>query len=245
MRALLPVPDDDVDLHRFYADGWIEAGGVRADFVASADGAVTVDGRSRGLQSPGDNAVFAALRDLADVLVVGAGTVRIEGYGSVHVSPRRAAIRRAFGLADALPLAVISRSLDLDPASALFAAGPGAARTIVVTCEAAPAERRAALREVADVLVCGAEAVDLAVARRTLEARGHLRILTEGGPRTLAEFVQADLLDELCLSVTPCLVGPGPGRIVDGALAWDAAQPMRLAGLLEDDNSLFLRYRRA
>lgn len=244
MRALLPAPADDVDLHRFYADQWAEDGGVRADFVASADGAVTANGRSRGLQSPGDNLVFAALRNLADVVIVGAGTARIEGYRSLRVGEEQAAIRRAFGFADTLPLAVISRSLELDPGSALFADDPGTARTIVLTCEAASAQRRAALGEVADVLVCGAESVDLGVARRTLEARGHLRILTEGGPSTLAEFVRADLLDELCLSVTPCLIGPGPERIVQGGRGWDAPQPMRLAGLLEDDGSLFLRYRR-
>jgi riboflavin biosynthesis pyrimidine reductase len=245
MRALLPVQDPEVDLHRFYAEGWLDEGGVRADFVASADGAVSVDGRARGLQSPGDNRVFAALRDLADVVVVGAGTARVEGYRSLRVKEQRAAIRREFGLAQTLPLAVISRSLELDPASTLFADEPDASRTILLTCEAAPAQRRAVLGEVADVLVCGAETVDLAVARRALEARGHTRILTEGGPHTLAEFVQRQLLDELCLSITPCLVGPGPKRIVQGSAAWDAAYPMRLTGLLEDDSSLFLRYRRA
>src|SRR4051794_28124263 len=120
MRALLPEPAEDVDVHAFYAAEWLEHGGLRVNFVSSVDGAAQADGRSSGLQTKGDNRIFAALRDLADVVVAGAGTVTIEGYSAVRVSPKRAEIRRAHGLRDVLPTAVISRSLRLDPDSALF-----------------------------------------------------------------------------------------------------------------------------
>ena len=78
MRALLPRFADDPDVHAHYARDWVARGGVRVNFVSAADGAVTADGKSKGLQTPGDNRVFAALRDLADVVLVGAGTAVAE-----------------------------------------------------------------------------------------------------------------------------------------------------------------------
>ena len=243
MRALLPEPADEVDVIAFYAADWVEPGGLRVNFVASADGAAQADGKSEGLQTPGDNAVFSALRDLADVVLVGAGTVTIEGYRAVRVSERRRGVRREHGLADELPVAVISRSLRLDPDSALFT--EAAARTIVLTCAAAPAERRSALGAVAEVVVCGEQEVEPALLRRALEERGLTRILSEGGPTAFAELARGGVVDEVCLSLTPMLVGPGPTRITAGPQLWPVPQRLRIAGLLEDDGALFLRYRAA
>jgi riboflavin biosynthesis pyrimidine reductase len=243
MRALFPEPIEAVDVHAFYAADWLDRGGVRLNFVASVDGAVTAGGRSRGLQTPGDNRVFAALRDLADVVVAGSGTVLAEGYGAVPETERRAAVRLHFGLPDPLPIAVLSRSLRFDPAAALFAdAGPGA-RTIVLTCAAADPGRRRLLEQVADVVECGTDDVEPALARAALHARGLRRILCEGGPRVFAAFAAADAVDELCLSVSPLLAGPGPGRITAGA-EWPTPVPLQLTGLLEEDGALFCRYRR-
>jgi riboflavin biosynthesis pyrimidine reductase len=243
MRALLPTPADEVDLHAFYAEDWLAGGGLRVNFVASVDGAAQAEGRSEGLQTRGDNRVFAALRDLADVVLAGAGTVTIEGYRAVKVSERRKAIRRDYGLRESLPTAVVSRSLRFDPESALFTDAAPDARTIVLTCETAPVERRIALARVADVLICGGSAVDPVLARRALEERGLTRILSEGGPIAFGSLAVAGVVDELCLSITPMLVGPGPTRIVDGTAPWPAARELTLAGLLEEDGALFARYR--
>jgi riboflavin biosynthesis pyrimidine reductase len=242
MRALLPTPLDEIDVHAFYSTDWLDAGGLRVNFVSSADGAAQAEGKSEGLQTAGDNRVFAALRDLADVVLAGAGTVTIEGYRAIVVSDERAAIRRELGLRERLPIAVVSRSLRLHPDSALFADAPADARTIVLTCEAAPADRRAALERVADVVVCGGDMVDLALARAALEERGLTRILSEGGPIAFAHLAAARVADELCLSLTPLLVGPGPTRITAGEQVWDGPRRLRLAGLLEEDGALFLRY---
>jgi riboflavin biosynthesis pyrimidine reductase len=242
MRALLPESADDVDLHAWYAADWLERGGWRVNFVSSADGAAQAEGKSAGLQTSGDNRVFAALRDLADVVVAGAGTITIEGYEAVRVSDRRAEIRQAHGLRDVLPTAGISRSLRLDPESALFTGAPPGATTIVLTCEAAPVERRTALAKVADVVVCGDASVDLAIARAELAQRGLKRVLAEGGPIAHAEMVAQGVADELCLSLTPMLVGPGPTRITAGEATWPATVGLRLVGLLEEDGALFLRY---
>ena len=246
MRALLPEFVDELDefgVHEFYASGWVEPGGVRVDFVASVDGSAQAAGRSAGLQTPGDNRVFAAQRDLADVVLVGAGTAVTEGYRGVRVPDRRRALRRRFGLGDALPIAVVSRRLALEPDTPLFTEALPEAPTLVITCAAAPRERRDALAAVGEVLVCGDDAVDLALARRMLEERGLRRILCEGGPTLFADLAVAGVVDELCLSVTPFLVGPGPARILGGPAAWPAARDLRLVGLLEEDGALFGRYR--
>ncbi|WP_375475641.1 dihydrofolate reductase family protein [uncultured Jatrophihabitans sp.] len=240
MRVLLPEPSDDVDIHAVYADGWLERGGVRVNFIASVDGAAAAQGKSAGLQTPGDNRVFAALRDLADVVLVGSGTATAEGYGAITLGEQRAAVREQHGLAAALPIAVTSRSLRLDPGSPLFAVD-APARTLVLTCASAPADRRAALAEVADLLDCGADDVEPARARAALERRGLTRILAEGGPTVFAAFAAAGVVDELCLTVSPMLAGPGAGRVLAGP-EWAAARQLTLRALLEEDGALFLRY---
>lgn len=242
MRALLPEPSDDVDVHASYAADWLERGGLRVNFVASTDGAAQANGKSEGLQTRGDNTVFAALRDLADVVLAGAATVTIEGYRAISVSRRRQAIRRDYGFHDRLPTAVISRSLRLDPDSSLFADAPPGARTILLTCAAAPVEHRTALERVADVAICGDDVVEPALARSALEERGHTRILSEGGPISFANLASGGVVDELCLSVSPMLVGPGPTRITAGEL-WPDGVGLSLTSLLEEDGALFLRYR--
>lgn len=243
MRALLPETAADVDVHAFYAADWIDCGGIRMNFVASADGAAQVAGKSAGLQTDGDNAVFAALRDLADVVLVGAGTVTIEGYRAVRLAARRRAIRRTYGLPEALPTAVISRSLRFDPESTLFTDTQPDARTIVLTCEAAPVERRTALAQSAEVAICGGDLVEPDLARKALADRGLTRVLCEGGPITFAALAAAGVVDELCLSMTPLLVGPGPTRVTDGLADWPEPFALTLTGLLEEDGALFLRYR--
>jgi riboflavin biosynthesis pyrimidine reductase len=243
MRALLPEPRADVDVHEFYADGWLDRGGLRVNFVSSVDGAAQAEGRSQGLQTPGDNRIFATLRDLADVVLAGAGTAVAEAYRPAVLSERRRAVRRAFGLTEALPIAVTSRTLRLDPAAFLFTAAPPDARTIVLTCAAAPPDRRTALADVAELIECGDDDVEPTLVRAALQDRGLTRILSEGGPTAFAQLAATPgVVDELCLSLTPLLAGPGPGRITAGA-PWAAHRDLRLAGLLEEDGALFLRYR--
>ena len=242
MRALLPGLVDDVDLHAYYAAGWIDRGGLRVNFVSAADGAAHAGGLSRGLQTPGDNAVFAALRNLADVVHVGSGTAVAEDYGPIAPSAERRAIRRSFGLRETLPVAVQSRSLNLDPDDDLFTEALPGAQTLILTCAAADPEQRRLLKTVADLVDCGDETVEPVLVRQALEERGLTRILSEGGPSVFADLARHGVVDELCLSVTPVLGGPGPGRISAGK-EWAAALPLTLVGLLEEEGSLFCRYR--
>ena len=133
---------------------------------------------------------------------------------------------------------------------------PGQARTIVFTTEAAPAGLRAQAARVADVIVAGPDLVQPDAIIGALAERGYRRVLTEGGPRLLAQIVAADLLDELCLTVSPMLAGGWAGRIVTapppgGARAARTGLPaqlgpadLRLAHVLEDGGHLLCRYLR-
>jgi riboflavin biosynthesis pyrimidine reductase len=242
MRSLLPEPSGPLgepDLAARYAVPDGAGPHLRMNFVASPDGAATLDGLTEGLQTPGDNRVFALLRDLADVVLVGAGTVRDEGYGPLRPGQGRRQRRREHGRAEVPVLAVVSGRLDLDPGAELFTAAT--VRPVVITHRASPASARAALAEVAEVIVAGESAVDLPGALVALADRGLRRILCEGGPHLFGSLLAAGCVDELCLTLTPVLAGPGAGRIVAGPLV-PAPVPTRLAHLLEEDGALFCRY---
>jgi riboflavin biosynthesis pyrimidine reductase len=220
---------------------------LRANMVASLDGAATLTGRSGGLSSEADRQIFAMLRAITDVILVGAGTVRAEGYGPVR--PESEGLRWAWlrdGRTPSPPIAVVTRGLDLDTGGPLLTEAPGYARTIVLTTELAPADRRAAAARYADVVIAGETTVDMAAAVSALAQRGHRRILLEGGPHLLSQTEDAGLLDELCLTLSPVLAGPGAGRIVQGAPLPDGtgAKPCVLAHLLAEESYLFGRYTR-
>lgn len=242
MRRIFPDPTDSLDddaLVAAYAVARPPATHLRLNFVSSADGAVTLAGRSGGLSNPGDRRVFLLLRDLCDVVLAGAGTVRAEGYGPARPGPDRQARREALGLAPVPPVAVVSGSLALDPDSPLFT--QATVRTIVLTCAAAPADRRAALARVADVVDAGDIAVDPAAALATLAERGLVRVLSEGGPVLFGTLAAAGLVDDLCLTVSPVLAGPGADRIITGA-GGEPPRRLDLVHALEDGGALLLRY---
>ena len=214
---------------------------VRMNFVMSLDGAVTMEGRSGGLGDEHDRLAMQVLRTLADVVLVGAGTVRVEGYGGLQVDEADAAWRRAHGLASQPRVAVVSSRLDLGPEHPFFARA--VERPIVVTHAAAPSDRRAALAEVADVLVCGDDAVDLTAMLAALAAEGLPQVLCEGGPHLFGALIEADLVGELCLSLSPKLVAGHAGRIARGAP--EVERPMRLVHAIPAGDLLLLRYARA
>ncbi|MEU0567520.1 pyrimidine reductase family protein [Nonomuraea sp. NPDC005983] len=236
MRRIHPDIQDNPDIEQAYA---YPAGRpwLRVNMVSSADGAAWLKGLSRGLSSKGDRRIFAVLRGLADVVMAGAATVRTEGYGPV--APRESWKVIRAGRQPVPPIAVVTRRLDLDLGGPLFT--DATARTIVVTCEGAPADRRAAAAEVADVIVAGGDQVDLKLAVRELHERGLTKVLCEGGPRINAQLAASGLIDELCLTMSPQLVGGGAARILNG----EAAQVrLGLRQVLEEEGVLFCAYTR-
>jgi riboflavin biosynthesis pyrimidine reductase len=216
---------------------------VTAHMVAGLDGTAAVQGRVGSLSTPPDAALFAAMRTLADVVLVGASTVRKEGYGAINLSPERVASRTEQGLTANPPLAIVSRSLDLDWSSKAFTKAAPDSRTIVVTCAAAPPDLLEQAREVADVVVAGEDSVDAASLMNQLAERGLRRVLCEGGPTWLGELVMACLLDELCLTVSP-IMGGDPLPVAVFPAGADLAQ-FSLRHVLQADDTLFLRYEKA
>ena len=237
MHRLWPQPSvldlDDAALAAHYA--WPETRAVpyvRVNFVSSLDGAVTVDGRSGGLGNAADKKVFHLLRELAEVVLVGAGTVRAEKYNGVQRPTR--------GRDTPPPVAVVTGTAELDPSSALFT--DTVVPPLILTLESAPARRRAAITEAGgEVVVLPRLTPDVLLAE--LARRGLGRVLCEGGPSLLGALHAADAVDELCLTVAPLLAGGEAGRIARGP-AGSPARPMTLVGALQSDDALLLRYRR-
>jgi riboflavin biosynthesis pyrimidine reductase len=213
----------------------------RVNFVSSLDGASTVGSRTAGLSDPADKRVFDILRMLSDVLVVGAGTFRDEGYLELRLDQDASAWRAAQGLPEHPVLVVVSSRLDLDPDHPAFTNAPR--RALIVTHEDAPFGRRRRLASNADVLICGSHAVDFKVAAKMLDNRGLSQILCEGGPHLFASLLAANVVDELCLTFSPLLTGPGVDRIVAGVTS--CVRRMALAHVLMDGDTILTRYVRA
>ncbi|GAA5229737.1 pyrimidine reductase family protein [Arthrobacter cryoconiti] len=222
---------------------------VSFNFVASIDGAATVDGRSGKLGNATDQHIFTLMRRHADVIVVGAATIRAEGYGGELLSAQAQQWRVDHGKTAHPQLAIVSGSLNLDPELEVFTHAP--VEPLVVTTAGAPQESRSALSGVAQVINAGEDVLDVDLLVGELAARGLYNIHSEGGPTLLSTFQAADRVDELCLTVAPLLVGGSAPRIAHSHTHKDphdgAGNPlsMQLAHLLKAESMLFLRYLRA
>ena len=239
MRRLHPSPIDDVDSLEAYALPESDGSHVRVNMVSSIDGAAAVAGRVGSLSGLADQTLLHELRAMCDVLLVGAGTIRAEGYGPLRLGEEELHLRRQRDQSEAPRLAVLSRRLDLDLTSPAFTGAT--ARPLVVTTQAAPRARLRQAEEVADVLVAGKELVDLRRAVDLLAEQGLSQVLSEGGPHVLAELFAADLVDELCLALAPLVTGGRELRITAGDLL-GTPTAMELTDVLESDGYLFLRY---
>jgi riboflavin biosynthesis pyrimidine reductase len=216
---------------------------LRANMVSTLDGAAQHDGRSHPISTPTDMRIFGTLRALADVVIAGAETVRQEGYRPARVRDEFAGLREAAGQGQVPAIAVITASLDLDFSLPLYTS-PLVPTLILTGAAAAPDRIAAAEKAGARVVIAGdGVGVDPARAVRALAELGHTRLLTEGGPRLLGQLVAAEVLDELCLTLSPMLTAGNAQRIAGGP---SVAVPARFAldSLLEEDGFLFSRYRR-
>lgn len=238
------------DLAEAYAyPAWAAPGGaagrswLRANMVSSLDGAAHHGGRSQPLSSPADMRIFGVLRALADVVVVGAETVRQEGYRPARRREAFAARREAAGQGPAPAIAVVSASLDLDFSLPLFT--EPLVPTLLLTGARASGERMRAAREAgAEVVVAGDSAlVDPARVPEVLAERGLTRQLTEGGPTLLGRLTAAAALDELCLAVAPRVALGSATRVMNGPV-FETPSDFALHAILEEDGFLFTRYRK-
>jgi riboflavin biosynthesis pyrimidine reductase len=221
MRYVWPGRAHEVDeqelerLYQYRADRpWLAV-----NFVASADGAVEIDGRSAGLSNPADRRVYRLGSDLAD--------------------EQAAQRRRRYGLSEIPPIAVVTsgRTLPADAPVITEARTP----TIVITCATAPPTLCEAWTAAgATVLVAGEDTVDVTAAVDALVMRGLTRIDCEGGPRLFDSLIEAGLVDELRLTISPLLISGMADRIACGPVVIPTA--LELASVLAEGDTLLLRY---
>lgn len=215
---------------------------LRANAISSLDGGATTDGTSGGLGKDGDRQLFALLRELADVIVVGAGTARAENYAGAQMNVTQRRHRQDRGQTEVPPIALVTRSGLLD--HNLHVLTQTEVRPLVLTCANAATAAQRHLGATAEVVDCSAALpteVDPSRVLAALADRGMHRVLVEGGPALLGTFVEQGLLDELCLTLAPALVGGDAKRIAAGT--GHVLTAMRPAHVLSDaDGYLYARY---
>jgi riboflavin biosynthesis pyrimidine reductase len=224
LRRVFPTADEFIDLDapdarerlaELYAlprTDW-----VRLNLVGSVSGNATgLDGTSESLTNPTDRLILKAIRSLSDVVVVGASTVRAEGY----FVPRSGA------------LAVVSRTGDFSAHQLKGTANNG---TLVVLCPESAVETARATIPVPGLRVIAVPDEQGSLTARAivtaLRGEGYASIVTEGGPELAALFVTGGVVDELCLTTSPVL--NGAGLPLFGAAEFDD-HPLELTQLLID-----------
>lgn len=239
---------DEDELHERFAVPPPTEGHTRLVAVASVDGLAAVHGSSTALTSTGDQRVYRLIKRDADLLLLGAATIRAERYGQTILSAPEVARRRANGLPPHPAVAVVTRSLDLDLTGPLFRRGTGRhtpPRPILIVPAAAATDGNTAVAEHAEILVAGEHDVDLTRAVRLLQDRGHRRIVCEGGPSLAGQMAQADLLDEICLTIAPQVLAVAGPRITADSATQPASGEWQLSrSLLDEVGNVFLRYAR-
>ncbi|MDX1468374.1 MAG: dihydrofolate reductase family protein [Acidimicrobiia bacterium] len=208
---------------------------VMLNMVESIDGATAVGGGATGLNDADDRALFLALRSVADVVMMGAQTVRSEGLGPVRMSEEMMAHRTNAGIEGEPTMVILTRSLDIEPGHRVFS-DPARAPVILTSVDADP-EKAAALGEVADV-----RQVESLDGNGIVGALGKASvILCEGGPTLNSHLVAAGVVDEIDLTISPMLAMGESKRIASGPVL-DPPQEMALDRAWAGDRSLFLRY---
>lgn len=234
---LSELPDDPDGIDRFYADA---PRGVRANMIFSTDGAAAFRGRTRSISDPADQYLLGQLRTYSDVVLVGSGTVAAENYGPIKLSDEHRARRSARGEVHDPRLAVVTARGSLSPELRIFTGdGPP---PLIVTVSSALADRPD-LNQLGEVLIAGEETVEPTAMLDGLRRLGLERVLCEGGPYLLNSLVDADLVDDMCLTVTPFLAGSQPTTL-QPASTRIAPTRLSLRHVLQRDGLLYTRYSR-
>lgn len=240
--GLSPLTElDPTALFAAYAPPGAEATGrpgwLRCNMVTTLDGAATgADGKSGSINNAADHEVFEVLRASSHAVVVGAGTIRDEGYPPLSVAPSLVDLRRSAGLPDDLPLVAVSHRGEVPPT--LRGHRDGSALIAMPAQAPGLAQARDELGA-ANVIVCGPDAVELDDLVRQLHERGLTQLLTEGGPGLLGSLTASGQLDELCYTIAPHVVGGEHPRTI-GATGTPAE--LELALLVEADSTLMGRW---
>nr|WP_090341153.1 dihydrofolate reductase family protein [Mycolicibacterium malmesburyense]CRL70910.1 deaminase-reductase domain-containing protein [Mycolicibacterium malmesburyense] len=210
---------------------------LRANFIASIDGAVTLDGAGRKLGTPTDRRVFKRLREVADVIVVGATTAASKPYADLRLDTDAHTWRLAHGLPPALRLVVVS-SRGVIPPHLLAATVPP---IVLVSASATSSARRTLDASGAVVCEMAEGQIGAAAIRQALDGLGLHRVLVEGGPTLFSHLIAGDEIDELCLTTSPMMVA-GPARRIAATPEHVAFRMRRTDILLGDDGTVIVRW---
>lgn len=209
------------------------------NFVSSADGRASFEGLSRGLTNPADREMFHALRERADAILVGTGTLRTERYGRMVRDPERRHRRTAAGLSPEPLACTISRSGEVPVDIPLFS--EPAARVVVFTTSDLDASGLAAQVDV--VRLDPGELTLTTMLRRLRSAYDVRGLLCEGGPTLFGSLLREDLVDELFLTLSPKLTAGGRGTTITTGPQLPELRELSLVWALEHEDALYLRYR--
>lgn len=208
---------------------------VMYNMVSSIDGATAVQGGSSALNDDDDKLLFAALRAVPDVILVGASTVRAENYGPVALDEQRRARRMELGLTPVPTLAIATATLSVEPDMRVF--DDPEHRPTVITGESVDPSRVESFAGRADVI----QLPELS-GKSILEALGSPRVvLCEGGPTLNGQLISEGFIDEMNLTLSPMIAVGESRRIAHGHDLLPPAD-MKLARLLRGDRALFLRF---
>lgn len=245
MRQIHPpttdAPDDlSLDqLAELYVPPGLPGTWLRTNFVSTLDGAATgPDGLSKSINSEADQQVFGLLRAVSDAVLVGSGTVAAEHYRPMSLRDEEREIRAKTGRSGVPVLAIVTRSLDI-PENQL---AHGEGEVLVLHPHDCDQTKRSAVVEALgadNVIEAGDGWVDPERALAALTDRGLRQVVCEGGPTLMALLVAAGVVDELCLTLSPLMVGGVHPRILNGA---PVQQSWRLGHLLEQDGTLIGRW---
>jgi riboflavin biosynthesis pyrimidine reductase len=252
-RGDLPHGDLPGELRELYGGGLgFDGPCVYANFVETLDGVVAVPGleQSNALvadSSEDDKFLMGLLRAVADVVLIGSGTLLASPKGRWRpdgVYPKAKAafaeLRRGLGKPERPAVAIVTTGASLDVGHPVVAEG-----AVVLTTANGAALLEGAVPEV--VAVNDGDWVDLRAALAVLRERGHGRVLSEAGPHVFGSLLADALVDELFLTVSPVLAGRDLAAkrfgLVEGVeLLPDVRRSPRLASVRRGVNHLFLRY---
>ena len=208
---------------------------VMFNMVESVDGATAIDGGASALNDEDDRALFLAMRAVADVVLMGAETVRSENLGPVRMSEEMSRYRANAEMEEEPRMVILTRSLGLDPEARVFS--DPARRPTILTGYRVDQDRLDVLSQVADVVQ-----IDELDGNGIVDQLGSAGvILCEGGPTINSVLMTAGMVDEINITVSPMLALGESSRIAHG----QPLQPpidMRLDRIVRGDRSLFLRY---
>lgn len=242
---MFPPPVSEVDADDVYRDDRAVASGrpwLMINMIETVDGVTEVDGVSGPLGSPGDKDIFGTIRTLPDIILVGSNTAVAEQYNPPSTSVSTKARRLTSGVWPVARIALVSAQLDFDLTLPMF--NRPSQRPIVITTTNADTNKVNSIAEVADLIQCGVDSVDLTEALREMADLGAQRVLSEGGPSLNGALLGAGLVDEVFVTVAPFL-GGGQARGIARGNTLSEMEELELRHVLTEDHFLFLRYTKA